>query len=167
MATLAPLRRFLYVLFEHVALVAFVVMLGSSLLQVFFRYVMNSPLMWTEELARLMCVLATYFGSVVALIAREHIRVDLIDTLLPATGRRLLALAVDVLVAWFLVAVVIGCWLMMQATWTTFTATMDWFRTGYLYLAVGIAASTMILVLVMDVIEHVLALTRPRAVIGR
>ena len=52
-------------------------MLASSLLQVFFRYAINAPLMWTEELARLMCVVTTYFGSVVVLIAREHIRVDM------------------------------------------------------------------------------------------
>ncbi len=167
MTAIARLRRVLFVTFEHVALVAFVVMLASSLLQVFFRYVMNSPLMWTEELARLMCVLATYFGSVVALLAREHIRVDMIDALLPDRGRRLVALLVDVLVAWFLVAVVIGSWLMMQATWTTFAATMDWFRTGYLYLGVAIAASTMILVLVLDVVDHLVALAGRRPAAAR
>ena len=37
--------------------------------------------MWTEELARLMCVFTTYFGSVVVLMLREHIRVDVIDGL--------------------------------------------------------------------------------------
>ena len=74
MKTVAGIRRSIFYVFETLALATFVLMLGSSVLQVFFRYVLNMPLMWTEELARLMAVLTTFFGSVVVLIAREHIR---------------------------------------------------------------------------------------------
>lgn len=155
MATITGIRRTVFYFFETIAIVAFVVMLGSSLLQVFFRYAIDAPLMWTEELARLMCVVTTYFGSVGVLIAREHIRVDIIDGFVSGRAANVLGLVVDVLIAWFMVAIVIGCWLMTSATWTTFTASMPWFRTAYIYVAVGVAASGMVLVLLLDIYSRV------------
>jgi TRAP-type C4-dicarboxylate transport system permease small subunit len=157
---MAVFRRFLLVSFEVVALAAFVVMLLSSILQVIFRYVLNLPLMWTEELARLMCVLTTYFGAVVVLLLREHIRVDFIDTLLRPRGRAVAAVLGNILMGWFLVAFAYGCWLMAQATWTTETATMEWFRMGYVYAAVGVAAVAMLVVVITDIIEALLQLLR-------
>jgi TRAP-type C4-dicarboxylate transport system permease small subunit len=137
-------------------------MLFSSLLQVFFRYAINAPLMWTEELARLMCVITTYFGSVAVLIAREHIRVDIVDGWVKGRSAALLGIAVDLLMAWFMVAFAIGCWLMTRATWTTFTASMPGFRMGYIYAAVGVAAAAMILVLALDIHARALDLARGR-----
>jgi TRAP-type C4-dicarboxylate transport system permease small subunit len=151
----------LLVSFEVVALAAFVVMLLSSILQVIFRYVLNLPLMWTEELARLMCVLTTYFGAVVVLLLREHIRVDFIDTLLRPRGRAVAAIVGNILIGWFLVAFAYGCWLMAQATWATETATMEWFRMGYVYAAVGVAGVAMLVAVIIDIIEALLQLLRP------
>jgi TRAP-type transport system small permease protein len=162
MVTIAGSRRSVYRLFESLAIIAFVVMLGSSLLQVFFRYVLNAPLMWTEELARLMCVVTTYFGSVVALVYREHIRVDMVDRFVTGKASIALGLFVDVLLAWFTVTLAFGCWLMAKASWATFTASMPWFRTGYLYTAVGIAAVAMTLLLILDIYERAMTLTGRR-----
>jgi TRAP-type transport system small permease protein len=163
MVTIAGVRRVVFNVFETVAIAAFLVMLASSLLQVFFRYAVNAPLMWTEELARLMCVVTTYFGSVAVLIAREHIRVDSIDGWLKGRSAAVVGLLVDLLIAWFMVALVIGCWLMVSATWTTFTASMPWFRMGYVYVAVCIAGCGMLLVLLLDILERVRGMVRPGA----
>lgn len=168
MSTIASIRRSLHFLFETLAIIAFVLMLCSSLVQVFCRYVLNDPLMWTEELARMMAVFTTYFGSVVVLLLRQHIYVSLLDDWL--RGRAVLttalATAVDLLVAWFLVSVAIGCWLMVEATWTTYTATMPWFRMGYVYLAIGIAVATMTLILVLDIYARLLEAARGRREFG-
>ena len=161
--TIAGTRRVIFNLFESVAIIAFLVMLASSLLQVFFRYAVNAPLMWTEELARLMCVVTTYFGSVAVLIAREHIRVDSIDGWLQGRSAAVLGLIVDLLIAWFMVALMIGCWLMVSATWTTYTASMPWFRMGYVYAAVCVAACGMLLVLMLDIYERAFGLAQGRA----
>jgi TRAP-type C4-dicarboxylate transport system permease small subunit len=116
--------------------------------------------MWTEELARLMCVFTTYFGAVVVLMLREHIRVDVLDAHLGARGRAIAALISDVLVTWFLIVFAVGCWLMARATWETETATMDWFRMGYVYVGVGIAVVVMIGLIIGDLIRQVTALIR-------
>jgi TRAP-type C4-dicarboxylate transport system permease small subunit len=146
----APARRALFLVFETIAIASFLIMLGSSVLQVVLRYLSDVSLMWTEELARLMCVFTTYFGGVVVLMLREHIRVDAVDTLVGARGRAIAAIVSDVLVTWFLVVFAIGCWLMAQATWQTETATMAWFRMGYVYAGVGIAVLAMIAVTAFD-----------------
>lgn len=159
MRQIAAFRNATYRVFETVAIAAFLVMLGSSLMQVFFRYVMNSSLMWTEELARLMAVATTYFGGVVVLIAREHIKVDIIETLVPPRAMALLAIVGDILIAFFLASLAYGCLLMTTATWTTYTASMAWFRMGYVYGAVGIAVATMLIIVLLDVVTRVAILS--------
>ncbi len=154
MEQLGGIRRIIYYSFEALAVTAFLIMLASSLLQVFFRYVLEMPLQWTEELARLMCVLTTYFGGVVVLLAREHIRVDILDGVLSGRAADILAMIVDVLIAWFLLSVAYGCWLLMNATWTTFTATMDWFRMGYIYAAVGFSILVMTFLVILDIFDR-------------
>jgi TRAP-type C4-dicarboxylate transport system permease small subunit len=161
--TIAGTRRVVFNLFETIAIAAFLAMLGASLLQVFFRYAINAPLMWTEELARLMCVVTTYFGSVAVLIAREHIRVDSIDGWVKGRSAAALGVVVDLLIAWFMVALVIGCWLMTRATWTTYTASMPWFRMGYVYAAVGVAGCGMVLILALDIYERLQGMVHARA----
>jgi len=154
MESLRGIRRVVFFTFEILAISAFVIMLASSVLQVFFRYIMDAPLQWTEELARLMCVLTTYFGGVVVLLAREHIRVDIIDGFVSGRGADILALVVDLMMAWFLLSVGYGCWLLMNATWMTFTATMDWFRMGHIYAAVGVSVLVMTLLLILDMYDR-------------
>ena len=157
---MAAARRVLFIVFETIAITAFLIMLGSSILQVIFRYLSDFSLMWTEELARLMCVFTTYFGGVVVLMLREHIRVDVIDSLVGPRGRAVAAIVSDVLVTWFLVVFAIGCWLMAEATWQTETATMDWFRMGYVYVGVGIAVVAMIAITALDATNRILGLLR-------
>lgn len=159
MHAIAAFRSAMYRLFEAAAIAFFLLMLGSSLLQVFYRYVLNAPLMWTEELARLMAVGTTYFGGVVVLIAREHIRVDVIESLLERRALAMLAIFGDVLIALFLATVAYGCFLMVGATWTTYTATMDWFRMGYVYAGVGFAVSMMLVIVLLDVVTRVAVLS--------
>ncbi|MEX2518223.1 MAG: TRAP transporter small permease subunit [Paracoccaceae bacterium] len=162
MVTVAGIRRTILYVFETLAIATFLLMLGSSVLQVFCRYVLNAPLMWTEELARLMCVLTTYFGGVVVLILREHIRVEMIDSVLSGRSAAVVSVIVDLMMAWFLVAVAYGCYLLTSATWTTFTASMAWFRTGYIYVAVGVAVSAMTLILLIDIYCQLLVLAGRR-----
>ncbi|MCF3933242.1 TRAP transporter small permease [Acuticoccus sp. M5D2P5] len=159
MRQIVAVRRTIYRLFEAVAITFFLIMLMSSLVQVFCRYVLNEPLMWTEELARLMAVGTTYFGGVVVLIAREHIRVDVIETLVGPRTMAVIAIFADVLIALFLAALAWGCVLMVSATWTTYTATMDWFRMGYVYGAVAFAVAMMLFIVLLDIVSRLAQLT--------
>ncbi|GAA1615991.1 MULTISPECIES: TRAP transporter small permease [Brevibacterium] len=76
------------------------------MLQVITRYVFDSPLSWTEEVARLTLVWLTFIAAAFVSSRRSHITVDLIATVVPASvGRvigtfaRLVVLAVSAFMA--------------------------------------------------------------------
>lgn len=71
-----------------IALVA--VMSGSILLQVFCRYFLNNPLVWSEELARFCLIWITFFGATVALHSNSLVSVDLLVEKLPDIYKKII-----------------------------------------------------------------------------
>lgn len=72
-------------------------------MQVFFRYGLNNSLFWSEELGRVLLVQLTFFGSAVALKAHAHIGLDFLVRNFSVTGRKVIALVVQILSAAFFV----------------------------------------------------------------
>jgi TRAP-type C4-dicarboxylate transport system permease small subunit len=62
---------------------------------VVFRYVLNSPLAWTEELASLLFAWLTFVGAYVGFRSRSHIAIDTLVIFLPENARRFLVRVVD------------------------------------------------------------------------
>ena len=56
--------------------------------QVIFRYILKSPLAWSEELARYLFVWVSFIGSVVAARRNQHIGVEMLVNKLPAGFRK-------------------------------------------------------------------------------
>jgi len=77
--------------------------------QVFFRYVLNQSLFWSEELARFMLVWLTFLGASVAYHRGVHPGIDMLYTRLPAAWQRLTAIFVHLVsIAFFVVMIVYG-----------------------------------------------------------
>jgi TRAP-type C4-dicarboxylate transport system permease small subunit len=57
--------------------------LVTMVLQVTFRYVLNAPLVWTEELARILYIWACYLGAPVALRRGNHVTIVFVSERLP------------------------------------------------------------------------------------
>lgn len=51
----------------------------ATFMQVFFRFVLQAPLAWTDETARYAFIWMVFVGSAVAVKKRTHIRVDLLE----------------------------------------------------------------------------------------
>lgn len=64
--------------------------------QVFCRYILNSSLFWSEELARYMLVWLSFFGATVAYYRHLHPGVDTITSRLVASKQRISRLMVHV-----------------------------------------------------------------------
>ena len=62
--------------------------------QVFYRYVLNNSLFWSEELARYMLVWISFLGATTAYYKGLHPGVDFIVSRLSATQRRWTAIVV-------------------------------------------------------------------------
>jgi TRAP-type C4-dicarboxylate transport system permease small subunit len=90
------------------AVVLFLAVFLVVLLQVFMRYFLNSPLVWSEELARYLFMWVSFIGWVFATRSGTHIRIAIIADNLPAVVRKALdvinfalTLAVAVIMLWY------------------------------------------------------------------
>jgi TRAP-type C4-dicarboxylate transport system permease small subunit len=62
---------------------AFGLIVGLTIAQVFFRFALDSPLIWSEELARLLLVWVTFTGAAVVAWDGTHLNVGVVFTRLP------------------------------------------------------------------------------------
>ncbi len=83
-------------------------------IQVFCRYVLNSSLFWSEELARYMLVWLSFFGATVAYYRNLHPGVDALTSRMSAEKQRFFRLVVHLIsMALALVMVISG----LQFAW--------------------------------------------------
>lgn len=76
-----------------VASIAVVVAAG-----VFWRYVLNDSLSWTEEVSRYLLIWLAAIGSIVAMHRRELVAIELLPDALSQEGGRLLRILISVIV---------------------------------------------------------------------
>lgn len=74
-------------------------------LGVFFRYVLNDSLSWSEELSRYGLIYATFIGAALAARRGTQIRVTMLDELAPAGWRPWLRILQDIVTLAFVVYV--------------------------------------------------------------
>ena len=78
--------------------------------QVFFRYVLNHSLFWSEELARFLLIWLTFLGASVAYHRRAHPGIDTVTLLLPPYLKKTAAVCVHLAsLALFGVMIIYGC----------------------------------------------------------
>jgi TRAP-type C4-dicarboxylate transport system permease small subunit len=57
----------------------FLLMLALMFIQVIFRYVLESPLPWSEELCRYLFIITAFMGGAVATGERSHIEINFVE----------------------------------------------------------------------------------------
>jgi TRAP-type transport system small permease protein len=62
--------------------------------QVFFRFVLSSPLPWPEELARLVFFYLVFVGGALASLHGDHISIEVVDSAVDEDGRSALFVSV-------------------------------------------------------------------------
>jgi TRAP-type C4-dicarboxylate transport system permease small subunit len=115
--------------------VATLVMVTSILLQVFFRYVMNSPLYWSEEVARYAFVWLVFIGAAIASKRGTHIGVDYIVMHLPELPKNFLAIFVNLLVLSFIAYVIYMSAGVIKSNMTQLSPAMR-IPMGYIFMAI-------------------------------
>lgn len=134
-------HRFSVVWFDRLLVAQFVLILSIMTVSIFFRYVLNHSLTWTDEAVRYLFVWFTLLGSSLVLRDRAHIRVEfLIENLSPRL-RNVFDYVSDVLVLLFnLVLIVLGVqWAV--AVSGTYTSALHLPISIALYAAVPVSAS--------------------------
>lgn len=77
-------------------------MLGVVLIGTFWRYVLNDPILWTEEAARYLMIWMALIAASIAMARREHVSMKLIVNRFPVLIRRITETLTSLAVAYFL-----------------------------------------------------------------
>jgi TRAP-type C4-dicarboxylate transport system permease small subunit len=88
---------------ECVLMVCFSTIAVALLMQIIFRYALNSPLIWTEELSRYLLVWITFLGINYALRRNKHIRMEYFFNMMPNMVQRLVVIATQIMILYFMV----------------------------------------------------------------
>jgi len=89
-----------------IATIAIAVMLSLVIIQVVFRYVLNTPIGWTQEVSVFSLMLAVMSGMAVAFWRGEHFRVSIFVDSLPSVLAKIVNLASRLITITFLSVVV-------------------------------------------------------------
>ena len=111
------------------AMFLFIVIL--TLAQVFFRYVVNDALSWSDELTRIIFVWMTFLCSAVAISRTRHMRVDTFINFLPEKGKLLADIFVHILLAGFMVVLTLKGFEMVDKTSRIVTGALRWPRSVF------------------------------------
>ena len=87
---LAAVKKTVDKILDYFAVILFTAVFLVVLLQVFMRFFLNSPLVWSEELARYIFMWVSLIGWVFAVRSGTHIRIALVADNLPVTARKVL-----------------------------------------------------------------------------
>lgn len=147
--------------------IVFIFMLLCAVMQVFFRYVLQVSIPWTEEAARFALILVTFWGAAAAIRQREHITIPTLFDKIPRAPRLALQAVFIIAMGVFLVNVFIGSLSMVKLTWETPVGSISWLTTGKVYLILPSGVVLMLLHLAGWLIETVLEIFRPAGETGK
>ena len=136
-----------------VCVICFVAMTMVAIMGVFFRYVMQSPFMWTEEVARYLMVWLGFTAINIAMRQDRHIKVEVLPKLVPAVAAKIIGYFVDALMVFFFFVLLKQGYLLMINNImmaSTFHLSMSW-----ILVAVPAAAALTLIQLFLRVIKNI------------
>lgn len=101
--TLARVNGALGNVAKRLVAVLLVVMLAIVMAQVAFRYGLNSPISWAEELSKTLMVWAAFLVAPMAYRDGTNVSIDLFADAMPPLARRVAELVITALVLWIVV----------------------------------------------------------------
>lgn len=126
---------------ENVSVIMLVTMFGALIVQVVFRYFINMPMGWTDELSLIMWTWLVLWGAAFVVRESDEIRFDLLLASVPPLLRRgmtiVSAAAVVILFLISLPAVIDYIAFMRVQRTAYFHVRFDWLFSIYILFAVG------------------------------
>lgn len=74
--------------------------------QVWYRFVLNDPLSWSEELGRYLFVWISFMGAAAGVRYQVHLGIDVLDKLLSPKAYRYVVVAVNLIIQVFLLTII-------------------------------------------------------------
>ncbi len=152
-ARLAWLDRALAVATEIPAAALVGVEIVVLLFGVVSRYVFDSPLTWSDELASILFLWLAMLGAVIALRRAEHMRLAFLVGLSPPRFRRFLDTLAAMVVAVFLLAMIAPARDYVEVQWFITTPALE-IHDGYRVAAIEVGAVLMLVIVFARLIER-------------
>jgi TRAP-type C4-dicarboxylate transport system permease small subunit len=131
---------------EWLAVALLVAMTAVVSLAVFYRYVLNRPLGWYDEVASFLLVWLTFVGAVVVTRRRRHIGFELVVERSRPPVRRALEVLSELLVLAFEALIVVYGWNLVARMGDETAVSLLWLEMGWVYAIMPATAALMALV---------------------
>jgi TRAP-type C4-dicarboxylate transport system permease small subunit len=92
------LERVFDLIEQGLGVLLLLVMFISVLTQIFFRYVLNSPLTWTEESSRYSFIWIVLLGAAFAVRKKEHVVMEVLVNRFPGPVRKTISFGMNVMI---------------------------------------------------------------------
>ena len=144
---------------QWICIVLILLMTIEVLTGVFFRYVLNAPIKWGEELARLIMVWAGLLGISIALKNGEHIGLEMLTSQLSGRPLYLVRLIVNLMIFVFLLVLLIWGVEICREAWASFMPGLQISWT-WSHLAIPVTAAIQLVHIFAWLIEQTIGIFR-------
>ena len=141
MKALESLRNFVGKLLDSMVVAFFIVIFCVVLAQIYYRYIRESPLVWSEELSRYIFIWVSLLGWVLATRSGTHIRITFFQERLPAPVRKFLDFIFQLCTLGFLGVLFWLGWEMSSRAWGRGAVTIPQIKMGMVYAAMPAGAA--------------------------
>jgi len=135
-----------------IVIVLMLVMTVTVSLQITFRYFLNIPLGWSEELARFSFVWVSFFGASALMRVREHINVTVFVDNFPPRLRAVCVVLANLCALLFAYYFLVGGIALATNEWSQLAPAMQ-IPMGWVYVVIPISAILMATWIVLQTIE--------------
>jgi TRAP-type C4-dicarboxylate transport system permease small subunit len=111
---------------EAVSILLLLILVGLVSAQVFMRYVMDAPLTWSEEAARITFIWVTFIGAGLAFQRQDNLRIQLLPDALPLRSRLRLRIALYLIEVAFMGLVLYQSIPLLWRLYPAHTPALDW-----------------------------------------
>lgn len=152
MGVLKSLANKIDKLTEVVLITTLFVLCVALALQVFFRYVLNSPLIWSEELARYLFVWITFLGAGYGVKNKLHVEMGIVFNKLPLIWKKIVQVFINLSVMASYIFIIPGAVKFMKIQHPISATTLD-IPLSFLFAAAPVGCSLLVFFLALDTIE--------------
>ena len=149
---LSAAERVVEKIVRWIVIVLMLVMTVTVSLQITFRYFLNIPLGWSEELARFSFVWVSFFGASALMRVREHINVTVFVDNFPPRLRAVCVVLANFCALIFAYYFLVGGIALATNEWSQLAPAMQ-IPMGWVYVAIPISAILMATWIVLQTIE--------------
>jgi TRAP-type C4-dicarboxylate transport system permease small subunit len=140
-------------LLEWWVVLLLILMVLLVIVGVFFRYFLNSSLVWYDEFASYLLVWLTFYGTVVASYRRRHIGFEVVVSRLQTKTRRIIDFISESFVLCFQSVLLYYGWLLTSKMGDETAVSLVWVKKSWIYSALPITGGLMFLISLMRLVD--------------